>query len=170
MTSADPWVKSWRADPYVRAIADRHYNRQKVGATQFVPPGSCLVLKTVGAGWITSWPKPEFVQHAWAGAWMNTMFRNERKDLHLSSDLIRAAVAATRWKWPDVPDLGMVTFVDAEQTEPKDKPGWCYRKAGFKHVGFTEGGLWAFQMLPEDMPEPGAPAGVQHSIFEEVSA
>ena len=26
------WLASYRADPAARAIADRHYNRQKVGA------------------------------------------------------------------------------------------------------------------------------------------
>lgn len=40
------WLVSHRADPLARALADRHYNRQKVGATQFVPPGRCLVLRT----------------------------------------------------------------------------------------------------------------------------
>jgi len=30
--------------------------------------------------------------------------------------------------------------------------GYCYLKAGFKHVGFTKGGLWAWQMLPSEMP------------------
>ena len=168
--SAAPWIKSWRADPYVKAILDRHYNRQNPNSAQFVPPGACLVLKTVGAAWVSSWPKAEWVKHAWAGAWMNTAFRNERQDLHLSSELIRAGVSATRWYWPDVPDLGMVSFVDADKTEAKDKPGWCYRKAGFKHVGFTQSGLWAFQMLPEDMPVADAPAGVQHSMFEEAMA
>jgi hypothetical protein len=38
------WKLSNRADPVAVAIADRHYNRQKVGTPQFVPPGRCLVL------------------------------------------------------------------------------------------------------------------------------
>jgi hypothetical protein len=32
--------------------------------------------------------------------------------------------------------------------------GYCYRKAGWHHVGFTKGGLWAWQQLPAEMPEP----------------
>jgi hypothetical protein len=51
----------------------------------------------------------------------------------------------------------MVTFVDAEKVRRKRDPGRCYRKAGFRHVGFTKGGLWTFQMLPSDMPAPMAP-------------
>ena len=57
------WQPSWRADPRGAAIADRHYNRQSVGADQFVPPGRCMVLRhDDDALWITSWPFAEFVQ------------------------------------------------------------------------------------------------------------
>lgn len=160
-----PWSLSWRADPYARAIADRHYNRQKVGAAQFVPPGRCVVLTARGALWITSWPFAEYVKHAWAGAWVCSAFRNERPDLHLSSELVTAAVAATRHQYPDVPDLGMITFVNRSKTRAKRDPGRCFRKAGFRHVGETKGGLTALQLLPADMPEPVAPVGVQHALL-----
>lgn len=147
------WRLSWRADPATRAIADRHYNRQTIGHPQFVPPGRCLVLRSDDdqAAWVTSWPR--FAQHAWAGAWINTMFRREGGQ-HLASTMIRAAVAATRARWADVPELGMVTFVDPRQVEHKRQPGRCYLKAGFRLVGTTQGGLLAFQMLLADMPDP----------------
>lgn len=35
---AQPWRLSWRADPRALPLADRHYNRQKIGSAQFVPP------------------------------------------------------------------------------------------------------------------------------------
>lgn len=91
------WWASWKADPAVVPIADRHYNRQKIGAAQFVPPGRALVLKLEDASafWVTSWPFAEYTRHAWAGAWVCSAFRNE--SAHLSSALIRDAVAATRW-------------------------------------------------------------------------
>ena len=57
--------------------------------------------------------------------------------------------------WPQVPDLGMVTFVDARKVRSRN-PGCCYRMAGFRRVGETKGGLLAFQMLPAEMPEPQA--------------
>ena len=38
------WEKSNRFDRRAREIADRHYNRQKPGTPQFVPPGRCCVL------------------------------------------------------------------------------------------------------------------------------
>lgn len=151
------WLISNRFDADVLPLADRHYNRRKVGSDQFVPPSRCVVLKTpcLRAVWTTTWPIAQYVRHAWAGAWVNNLFRNEGAGL--SSELIRDAVAATRACWPDVPALGIVTFVDAEKTRRKRDPGRCYRRAGFTHVGFTKGGLWAFQMLPEAMPPPEQP-------------
>ena len=169
-----PWRLSWRADPAAVALADRHYNRQKIGSPQFVPPGACLVMRTAdgSAAWITSAPKADYVQHAWAGAWVNSLFRNE--GAHLSSDLIRWAVAHTRAQWPDVPELGIVSFVDARKTAGKEVPGWCYRRAGWSHVGFTQAGLHAFQQLPgrkigrrsEPMPEAVPVPGSQPSLFD----
>jgi hypothetical protein len=161
------WHSSWRADPRARVIADRHYNRQSVGATQFVPPGRCLVLLTPDADalWITSWPFAEYVKHAWAGAWMNSAFRNENRRRYLSSTLIREAVAATRYKWPDVPALGMISFVDPAEVRSKRDPGYCFLMAGFKLVGTTKGGLLVFQLLPADMPAPAPPATSQYSLI-----
>lgn len=136
------WQLSHRCEVKSREMADRHYSRQHVGATGFVPPGRCLVLRTPEASalWVTSYPFAEWVRHDWAGAWMCSLFRNESPATDLSSDLIREAVAATRWRWPDVPELGMVTFVDRGKTRSKRDPGFCYLKAGFEPVGHTRGG------------------------------
>lgn len=152
------WRLSDRCDPVARAIADRHYNRQHVGATNFVPPGRCLVLLAADATalWVTSWPYAEYVKHAWAGAWVNSLFRREGGAV-VASKLIREAVAATRCRWPDVPALGMVSFVDSDKVKHKRDPGRCYIKAGFKYVGKTKGGLLAFQMEPQDMPPAERP-------------
>lgn len=147
-----PWVESWRADPEARVFADRHYNRQKIGAPQFVPPGRCLVLKTPEAFWVTSFPFAEYVKHAWPGAWICSAFRNEGTT-YKSSALIRLAVAATREEFGEPPALGMVTFVDPEKVRHKRDPGRCFLRAGFVKVGKTKKGLLALQLLPESMPE-----------------
>jgi len=162
------WTLSHRADPEAVAIADRHYNRQKVGSPQFVPPGRCIVLKAIcgRALWVTSWPFAQYVKHAWAGAWVNSLFRNEGAGL--SSDLIRQALAVTRHVYGEPPELGLVTFVDAGKTRKKRDPGRCYRRAGAKHVGFTKGGLWAFQFLPEDIPPARLPT-TRMPLFEAVA-
>lgn len=153
------WIQSHRADAEVVPLADRHYNRQKIGSPQFAPPGRCLVLKTpeVDAFWITSWPFAEYVRHAWAGAWVCSAFRNESE--HLSSELIREAVAVTLAYYGAPPEKGMVTFVDTRKTKPKLHPGYCYLKAGFQYVGQTKGGLVALQLLPQDMPAAKRAAG-----------
>lgn len=154
------WELSHRGDASVVPLADRHYNRQKIGAPQFAPPGRCLVLATPerNAFWITSWPFAQYVKHAWPGAWINSAFRREG-DAPLASSLICDGVAATLWRWPDPPALGMVTFIDPRKVRHKRDIGRCYRKAGFHHVGFTKGGLYAFQLLPSEMPDAAAPLG-----------
>lgn len=148
------WQPSHRADKRALPIADRHYNRQKPGSPQFVPPGRCMVLLTANADalWVTSWPFAKYVKHAWGGAWVCSCFRNESP--FLSSDLIREAVAITRYFWPEVPALGMITFINPKHVRKKRDWGRCYRKAGFKPCGTTKGGLIALQLLPTEMPEP----------------
>lgn len=143
-------------------LADRHYNRQKIGAPQFAPPGRCLVLKAYGdrgdvcAFWITSWPYAEYVKHAWAGAWVCSAFRNESGGRYLSSDLVRYAVAHTRAAFTPTPAQGMITFVNAGKVRKKRDPGRCFLRAHFTLAGKTKGGLLAFQQKPSRMP-PSAP-------------
>lgn len=162
------WSRSWRADPLGRELADRHYNRQKVGATQFVPPGRCVVLLATDAKalWVTSWPYAAFVRHEWAGAWMNSTYR--REDGELASTLIVEAVAATRYLFGDPPPLGMVTFINPAKVPgffrrgPNGRTlewGYAYWCAGFVHVGWTKKGLYAMQLLPGNMPAARAPLG-----------
>ena len=98
------WALSNRFDREALPMADRHYNRRKIGSPQFVPPGRCVVLRQPQALWVTSWPFAQYVRHAWPGAWVNSLFRNEGAGL--SSELIREAIAATRANWPNIPALG----------------------------------------------------------------
>lgn len=174
------WRKSWRADAAGRRIADNHYNRQKHGAAQFVPPGRCVVLVIPDeAFWVTSWPFPQYVKHAWPNAWVCSAFRNERSDLHLSSELVTEALAGTRFYW-EAPAWGMITFVDSGKTRHKRDPGRCFRKAGFHVAGrapargtyrpvcicdgtgpVTAGGLVALHMSASAMPPAVQPVGAQ---------
>ncbi len=156
------WECSHRADKEALPVADRHYNRPKPGTPQFVPPGRCVVFKHMSgekctALWVSSWPFAEYTKHAWPGAWVNSMFRKECEGK--ASDFIREAVALTRWYWPDVPDLGMISFIDPLKVKPRmvrSRSTWAhsYFEAGFVHVGYTKGGLWAMQLFPEAMPSP----------------
>ena len=162
------WQLSHRAEPFARDIA----NRQKVGSPQFVPPGRCLVLTahtdTGRAFWVTSWPFAEYVKHAWAGAWVCSAFRNEGAGK--ASDLIRQALAASVARWPAVPALGLVTFINRKAVKPimvRGRPtyGRTWELAGFKYAGETAGGLGVWQIIPDDMPAPNAAAGTQQALF-----
>ncbi len=156
------WEISHRADKAAAKIADRHYNRQKPGSPQFVPPGRCIVLKTNKAVWVTSWPYAEYVKHEWAGAWINSLFRNESE--YLSSMLILQAIAATRYFWPDIPKLGLITFVDTTKIRSIN-PGYCYKMAGFRQIGRTKGGLITLQLLSDEMPIANSPRKIQLKLF-----
>jgi hypothetical protein len=164
------WALANRGDPRCCDLADRHYSRQKAGSPQFMPPGGCCVLYAGVPGdgeavWGTSTPFARYVKHAWAGAWMCSIFRNEGAGR--ASVLIRQAVAATRAVVGEPPSLGMVTFIDRKHVRPyiggpeRTRVIWgqTFRQAGFREVGETKSGLLALQLLPADMPEPMSPHG-----------
>ncbi len=156
------WRASHRFDTPARLLADRHYNRQKPGSPQFMPPGSCRVLLAENAKAVfgLSFPKAVFVKHAWAGAWICSIFRNEGAG-PLASDMIRDAMAVMQTLYGPPPALGCVTFVNPRKVpgimEHGERiKGFCFHKAGFRVVGETKGGLLAWQLLPAEMPVPRA--------------
>lgn len=158
------WHLAHRCYPPARRIADRHYNRQSPKSPNFVPPGRCLVLVVPGeAVWVTSWPFAEYVRHRWGGAWICSAFRREGGGIQ-ASQMIRQALAATRWRFGEPPAQGMVTFVNADKVRHKRDPGRCFLRAGFTRVGTTEGGLLAFQLAPEQMPPAEAPLGASLAL------
>jgi hypothetical protein len=140
-----------------------------------------LLTEKADALWVTSAPMPDYTRHAWAGAWICSFFRNESQIL--SSELIKQAVAATRWYYEYRPLQGMVTFINTEKVRKKRDWGRCYRKAGFakakcpRHFdlcekcnackGLTEEGLIALQLLPASMPAASPPMGATLDLFEE---
>ena len=161
------WRLSHRADPLGVRLADRHYSRVKRGTPQFVTPGRCVVLITEAADalWVSTWSPPEHDTHAWPGAWVCSLFRNESP--HLSSELIIEAIAATRWRWGDAPSLGMITFINVRKVRHKRDPGRCFRKVGFRPVGYTGSGLLTLQLLPDAMPHPAMPLRAQFALGDE---
>lgn len=156
------WRQSHRFDPAGCALADRHYSRQKPGSPQFMPPGSCKVLVAHNSKSVlgVSWPKPEYVMHAWAGAMVVSIFRNENAG-PLASDQLREGLAIILQQYGTVPELGIVSFVDPRQVRGVPEhgeiiKGFCFKKAGFRAVGETKKGLIAWQLLPGEMPPPQA--------------
>ena len=130
------WHLSHRFDPAGCALADRHYNRRAIGSPQFVPPGRCHVLLTAEADalWVTSWPFAEYVRHAWPGAWVCSIFRNESP--RLSSDIVLEAEAAAFEKWG--PNR-LYTYVAPDKIRSVN-PGYCFKVAGWKYVRLSASG------------------------------
>ena len=157
------WQPSHRGHTPARLLADRHYSRQKPGTPQFMPSGSCRVLVAANhkAVFGLSFPKAEHVKHAWAGAWICSIFRNENAG-PLASAMIRDAMAIfqTDYGYGAPPPLGCITFVDPKMVQGvlvrgERVKGFCFFKAGFRLVGETKKrGLLAYQLLPRDMPPP----------------
>ena len=160
------WLVTTPVDQRARRLADRHYSRQKPGTREFSPPGRKLVLinEDATATWVTSWPDAQYVHRIYPDAWICTLFRNESPVL--SSDLIREAIAITRWKYGKAPASGMITMIDASKVRSAN-PGYCYKQAGFKLVGKTQGGLLILQLLEAGMPEAEPP---KNALWQEVPA
>lgn len=160
------WRLSHRADPRALPLADRHYSRQKPGTPQFVRSGRCLVLLTANADalWVSTFQS--FVKHGFVGVWECAMFRNE-SDV-LSSELIREAMAATRWKWGPLPERGFLTSVDAGKVRHKRDPGRCFIRAGFDRAGESKSGKLWLLCPPDRIPPPEPPiSGVVGFLVEQ---
>lgn len=47
----------------------------------------------------------------------------------------------------------MITFIDTRKVK-RGNPGYCYKLAGFRSVGYTKGGLYAVRLARSDFPSP----------------
>lgn len=131
-----PWLEVDRDHPAARALADRHYSRQTIGAREFMPPGQTLVLVTPCCRAV--WGACLNMDPAGSLRWRVTIFRNEGAGL--SSTLIRSATDRTRERWPSMA-LPLTTEVDPRKTRHKRDPGRCFRRAGWTPDGETTAGL-----------------------------
>lgn len=153
------WIETHKGDARCRALADRHYSRQHVGAPMFCRPGYNQVLYAHDdygeAAWVWFRPKwesglPGVARKDGLQAIECTLFRNETHIL--SSELIREAVEWVR-RWNRltvlVPD-GLITGVSSAATESRrgksHAPGYCYVCAGWlpmhHRVGAADVWLW----------------------------
>lgn len=135
------WEKVTRCDPMARDLADQHYSRQTIGARDFTPPGRTLVLRTPEGGAV--WAVVENLDPAGGRRWRNTIFRNTRPDLWLSSALIVEATITTRAFWLSrfgaLPAVPLTTEIDPNKVRRKRDPGRCYIRAGWRRVADARG-------------------------------
>lgn len=141
------WERITKFDPRGAALADRHYNRRKVGSPQWMPPGETLNLLTNDGralwGWWRPHPASGLKQMNGLDGWTCTIFRNETDEQ--SSLLILAAerklVELDRGCGPH----GMLTYVWDKKVASVN-PGYCFKVAGWKPIGRSADGkktlLW----------------------------
>ena len=148
-------------------LADRHYSRQTIGSRCMMPPGKTLVMLTECHRAVWGSLSQKHFDHAWPDSWVCTIFRNEGCGV-LSSILIREAIAATRYAWGPMRSDGFITFVEPSSVRPTQKPGWCFRKAGFREIGRTKvRKLTVLQLTEADAPDPEPPMGWQYRLWGE---
>ncbi|MED4779527.1 hypothetical protein [Brevibacillus choshinensis] len=131
-----PWVVTNKGDIACRTLADKHYSRQTVGASQFCRPGKNLVLRTAaGDAAIVFWSG---IRDDGLEAYEITLFRNESQ--FLSSDLIKWGLAAVTKLWGHPPTDQIITYVNPDRIQSHN-PGYCFKKAGFYIAGTSKRGL-----------------------------
>ena len=143
------WIQIKDANPRARELADRHYSRGTKGGKWFMGIGKKIVLLTPEGGALFGWRLSnfEFRDDHQEGAEC-TIFRNERPDLYLSSELIREAVRIARERWGPI---RLFTYVNPKKVK-STKPGYCFFKAGWKYAGTNKNG----KLLIMEAPEGGA--------------
>lgn len=183
MTELRHWYLVSPVDVRARLLADRHYSRQTPGAREWIGPGNKIALivpnwdGTAAAVWASQRPAPNCgldVRSDGFEYWNNVIFRNESNVK--SSELIREAVAITKYFWGDLlPANGFHTFVDPRyvkgvKVHGETVYGWCFIKAGFDvHPQRTRKRNLIRLILPSDQLitiEPIQPMRENYMLFE----
>lgn len=130
-------VETWKFDPEMAQIADRHYSRQSVGSNQFMPPGESLVIRnhegTILFGWLH-----QLIRDDKQIGINCTIFRNESE--RQSSDVILECEKLAIQKWGP---RRMFTYIDPGSLKVNKRrgreychypPGRCFFEAGWTPV------------------------------------
>lgn len=129
-----PWTQIFDGDPRARAIFDRHYSRIKYKDGRkpklFVGPGEKLVLLTKCGRALFVWRK--FKSDDGQEGVNCAVFRNESG--HLSSDLLKKAMAIAFNRWPG---QRLYTYVNPRMVKSKN-PGYCFKVSGWRTCGVTK--------------------------------
>lgn len=136
--SSQVWIHIKDGNHTGRAIFDNHYSRYFYADGRkpalYVGPGEKMVLITADALSLFIWRK--FISMDKQDGVSCAVFRNEGPIL--SSLLIKEAMKLAFKRWPR---QRLYTYVDPSKTRHKRDPGRCFLKAGWKHSGWSKGGL-----------------------------
>lgn len=125
-------------------LYERHYSAYQYADGRerklFCGPGEKLVLLTSKKDALFVWRK--FIDASGEQGINCAVFRNE--GISRSSELIKEAMAIAWRKWPDE---RLYTYVNANKIKSSN-PGYCFKCAGWKTSGTTQGGLVVLEALP----------------------
>jgi len=154
------WEQVTKFDPRTAALADRHYNRRKTGAPQFMPPGQTLILlgpdELAVFGWWRPHPASGIPAINGLDGWTCTIFRNESRVL--SSTLILDAEAALYQTGTDIGPDGLLTYVWDSRVRSSN-PGSCFKHAGWSVRGRSaDGRKTLLGKSPNSHSDPSVPS------------
>ncbi len=136
---APMWERVTKWNESACKLADNHYSRQSVGSNQALPPGETLLMLTPSRDAV--WGAVHNMEPGSpAKRWRVSIFRREGG--RRSSDLIQEATRMTLDYWARhyrMPEVPLMTEVDADLTRRKRDPGRCFHKAGWE--------LWSTRRL-----------------------
>jgi hypothetical protein len=131
----DGLIRTNHFDQECRMLADRHYSRRTIGASQFCYSGRKLVLRDVLGTCLFVWmfPDPEMRMDRQDG-YNCAIFRNE--STRRSSEIILEAETLAIEKWGP---HRFYTYIDPLKVRSPN-PGYCFKVAGWTFVRVSQGG------------------------------
>lgn len=147
------WIDVRDGDERAFRLYQRHYSfynysdgrRDRYGYRNrrlIVGPGEKLVLLGLGESALCCWRRGSDASSKGELRVYCTVFRNE--SVQRASDILREAMAHAWRRWPG---QKLWTYVDSNRILSR-VPGYCFRRAGWKRVGFSKGGLLVFCVNP----------------------
>lgn len=141
------WLAVKRTDPRAFALYSRHYSFKKnarwrtPGNTNVTGSGQTMVLLTVAVDALFVWLRNTVERLDKQEGVSCAIFRNEGP--RRSSTLIREADQLAWARWPGERHF---TYVDPSEVESQ-LPGYCFRRAGWRHRGESANGKMIFERL-----------------------
>lgn len=142
-----PWVPVRDGDLRALGLFRRHYTYRRTrprACTRIVGPGERIVLLTPLCDALFIWRR--FRDDSGQTGVNCAAFRNESP--RRASDLIREACALAWQKWCGV---RLYTYVDPRKVAGS-VAGYCFRRAGWRRWGWTQGGLLVLERWPRVQP------------------
>jgi hypothetical protein len=128
--------------PEARMIYNRHYSARRYrdgrSPKKLVGPGEYLLLTTPTWDVLVAFRLSRRPIAGQSGVYLS-VFRNE--SIRKSSEILRQALRLAENRWPD--QNRVFTLVDPRKIE-SSIPGYCFRRAGFRHIGDTKSGQMIF--------------------------